>query len=517
MVIRSHFLLQGDLRARLQNPKSLFASFILLLMLVSPIQYCFLNQKAYADGLTSENLPPVSIGNRQISLYLKVNPPILTPAAAHNAYMQFRLFDISNNQTIQHVTYEIAVTSGTTASSTEKPLLLDSFHSHIGLLTLHIEPTTGPITILGEHDPILKSWLADSGGNILIKGPIFLHGGLYHFHVEILTMDNDGNLFSPMQAPKFDASLSLGDVYQSNWKYQNQNYNTTVISYYDKLNNVNFQPTNRSFTWSMPFDYNMSRVKQQPIFVHEEMRLPKSWKGFGDLTQFNATVNGQPLSGRSLAIDPFSFPDAMVVHYLVHKNDIIKLAEEVDSNSSSSSNAAAGSIKKTNAAGLMKFTLSPLSATTQIPTSSDLVSNKGGIHAAVSWSPNPLAPDTQSTLRISFYDPTGIQPLTNINVKYNLIIFDKNNHALITKQNLLAKNATDTETIVFPAKEIYHMVVAITGLLKPGQMPDFTRNGVGTGSVVVPEFPGLLSASLIMAFMIGTLLLMRYRKRILLF
>ena len=82
MVIRSHFLLQGDLTARLQNPKCLFASFILLLMLVSPIQYCFLNQKAYADGLTSENLPPVSIGNRQISLYLKVNPPILTPARA---------------------------------------------------------------------------------------------------------------------------------------------------------------------------------------------------------------------------------------------------------------------------------------------------------------------------------------------------------------------------------------------------------------------------------------------------
>ena len=59
------------------------------------------------------------------------------------------------------------------------------------------------------------------------------------------------------------------------------------------------------------------------------------------------------------------------------------------------------------------------------------------------------------------------------------------------------------------------MVVAITGLLKPGHTPDFTRNGVATGSVVVPEFPGFLSASLIMAFTIGTLLLMRYRKRIL--
>jgi hypothetical protein len=119
--------------------------------------------------------------------------------------------------------------------------------------------------------------------------------------------------------------------------------------------------------WSMPFDYNMNRIKHQPIFVHEEMRLPKSWKGFGDSTRFNATVNGQPLSGRSLAIDPFSFPDAMVVHYLVQKNDIIKLIEKVGFNTSSLSNAAAGSVK-TNGTGLMKFTLSPLSATTQSVT-----------------------------------------------------------------------------------------------------------------------------------------------------
>ena len=65
----------------------------------------------------------------------------------------------------------------------------------------------------------------------------------------------------------------------------------------------------------------------------------------------------------------------------------------------------------------------------KIPTSSDLVSNTGGIHAAVSWSPKPLAANTQSTLRISFYDPTSTAQLANTIVRYNLIIFDKNNHA----------------------------------------------------------------------------------------
>ena len=63
--------------------------------------------------------------------------------------------------------------------------------------------------------------------------------------------------------------------------------------------------------------------------------------------------------------------------------------------------------------------------------------------------------------------------------------------------------------IVFPAAQIYHMQVQITGLVKPGQTPDFTRNGVATCYVVVPEFSGALSASLIMALMIGMVLLIR--------
>ncbi|MGB8938452.1 MAG: hypothetical protein WCC17_25445, partial [Candidatus Nitrosopolaris sp.] len=80
------------------------------------------------------------------------------------------------------------------------------------------------------------------------------------------------------------------------------------------------------------------------------------------------------------------------------------------------------------------------SGVTQISTSSDIPTNTGSLHAALSWSPNPLAPNTQSTLNISFYDPTGTAPLANTNVKYSLIIYDKNNHAVLTKQNLLAKN-----------------------------------------------------------------------------
>jgi hypothetical protein len=543
-----------------QNISLTFASFGVVTLLLLSITFMsgilpryILYQKAYADGLTQENLPPATVGNRQASLFVKVNPPILTTDNRQNAYMQFRLFDANNNQTIQHVTYEITVTRGTSSSSSnEKPLMRDFFHAHNGLLTLKIQPTPGAVTVYGEQDPFQNAWVADPGGTINVKGPVLLEGGLYHFHVEIFGIDNDRNIFIPENAPKFDSYLSVGDVYHNNWNYQNHNYNTTLVSYYDKIinNKINFDPVKKSFSWSMPFNWNLTRLQQQPIFVHEEMRLPKSWKGFGDSTRFNATVNGQPLSGRSLAIDPFSYPNAMVVHYLVNKNDVLKLAAQQqqavikkasnnnNNNSSSSSssssntsttssavgsNAKAGSSNNnsssSNSSGVMRFNLISPSATSKIETSSDLVTNTGGIHAAVSWSPNPLMPKTQSTIKISFYDPVTSNPLSSNDIRYDMTILDKNSHAIIAKPNLLAKNAVDTQTITFPAKDIYQIQLQIKGLQKTGQTTDLTRNGIAKGYVVVPEFPGTLTPILVItglfAIIIASQKIRRLDRRIL--
>src|ERR671931_1761053 len=123
--------------------KSIISISTVLALLSVVFTYYFLsnytNQKAYADGLTQENLPPASVGNRKASLFVKVNPPILTTDNRQDAYMQFRLFDANNNQTIQHVTYEITVNKGTLLSfsssssssssslSGQKPLLRDFF------------------------------------------------------------------------------------------------------------------------------------------------------------------------------------------------------------------------------------------------------------------------------------------------------------------------------------------------------------------------------------------------------
>src|SRR5947209_4837621 len=90
---------------------------IIILFPTSLAISCFLQylvaDKAYADGLSQESLPPSPIGNRELSLFVKISPSILTTENAKNTYIQFRLFDAANNRTIQHVTYEITVTRGT--------------------------------------------------------------------------------------------------------------------------------------------------------------------------------------------------------------------------------------------------------------------------------------------------------------------------------------------------------------------------------------------------------------------
>jgi hypothetical protein len=153
----------------------------------------------------------------------------------------------------------------------------------------------------------------------------------------------------------------------------------------------------------------------------------------------------------------------------------------------------------------------------QITTSSDLVTNTGGIHATVSWSPNPLKPKTQSTVKISFYDPVTSNPLSTNDVKYDMAILDKNSHPVITKQNLLAKNATDTQIVTFPSNDIYQIQLQIKQLLKAGQTPDLTRNGIARGYVVVPEFPGTMTTMLLVSILFAILiasqkLLRQYRR-----
>jgi len=487
-------------------------------------------QKAFADGLTQENLPPASLGNREGSLFVKISPPIFTTQSEGDAFMQFRLFDAKTNETVQHVTYDIEVSKGANPVEGEKPLVRDFFHAHNGLLTLKVEPTNGSLTIFGDRDPFQAAYVADPGGTINLRGPVLKEGGLYKLDVQIFGVDNDRNIFVPDDAPKFETFLSVGDVFNyRNLTFEGKPFNTTLISYYDKIDDFNFNSTTGKFSWSMPFYYDVKRLEKNPIFVHEEIKLPKAL--FGS-SVFNATVNGQPISGRTLAIDPFTSPDAVILHYLINKNDVIKIANEwqqregstTTTDSMRNSTAATlpvslesggGASNSQNESGIMEFALTttPLenqavvkgggavggspsegqanrtSTTSANTTSTDLLSDTGGIHVNVQWPPAPISMNTST--KFNFTDAFSGGDL-NANVMYDISVLDSNGKQVFDKKGMTAKDSEDTQNIKFPAAGTYQLVLAIKGIQQTpndqkSEAPpvDNTRNGIARGTVVV--------------------------------
>jgi hypothetical protein len=343
------------------------------------------------------------------------------------------------------------------------------FYSKDGPLTLKFQPNQGPITVYGSTEPFLGGWTSETG-QITVSGPVLTEGGLYHFAVEIFGIDNVRNIFKPENAPRFDSYLSIGDVYATNLTYGNKNYNSTLISYYDKVKNFTFEPEELKAEWSMPFDYNLSRITSQNIFVHEEIKIPKSFSEFSNSSIFNGTVNGQRLAGRSLAIDPFTSEKALIIHFLLNKNDIIKLAANNQALATSN--------------GSMKFTIQPLANQSQ-KTSTDMVTDTGGIHIALLWNPNPPVIG-ENTLNINFSDALSGNRL-NADVNYDLSIRTSNGEEILRNNNITAINGISNQTLSLPSKGVFNLEVKVNSLKLLNQTSlDTTRNGIARGFVVIP-------------------------------
>ena len=435
---------------------SVICVFVFLSFLTTVVSF-----EAHGDGLFMENLPPATVGNRQASLFVKISPPILTSETVQDTFLQLRLFDANNNQTIPHTSYFIAV------KKNNELLMRDLFHSHSGLITIKIQPTNTPgkWQVFGDHEPFQEGWTS-TNDQVSVKAPILLEGGLYHFAIEIFGIDNDRNLFVPEEAPKFDSYLSVGDIYHQKISYQTKSYDTTIISYYDEVNNFKFDESKKLLSFSMPFNWDMSRIENQNIFVHEEIQIPKLFKEFTDTSTFTAKVNGIPLVGRMLAVDPYSKEDALILHYLINKNDILEMAKKISSD------------KKT-----MDFTLSPGNA--DVVTSTEILTDFGGIRAQLGWSPTNLKTNSKTDLTITFFDAFSGQKVAG-DVKYDLKILDKNGNAAFSKTDLNAINAINTQSINFANNGVYNLEIDIKSITINGKT-DTSRPGIARGYVMIPS------------------------------
>ena len=146
------------------------------------------------------------------------------------------------------------------------------------------------VAVYGEQDPILNAYSGTADSPVIAAGPIFLEGSLYHFIVRIATVDYDRTMLPDNNQPLFDGYLSVGNV--ENYIAAKDGIETPfkITSYYDKLNNITFDSNATQLSFSMPFNWNLSRIKNVNIFVHEEISVPKS-SNFAS-TAYSGLING---------------------------------------------------------------------------------------------------------------------------------------------------------------------------------------------------------------------------------
>ncbi len=446
------------------NFKRILAS-IFATLLLSQV-FSIVPFSAYGDGLTQENLPPASFGNRQAALFIKISPPILTKETVGDTYVQLRLFDAKTNQAVPHTSYFISVWKD------EKLLLRNLFHAHSGELTLKIVPTkvdVNDVVIYGDEVPQIPGAWTGFNDRVDVHAPVLLDSGLYHFEIKIFGIDYDQNIFADKDVKTFNSWLSVGDISNQKITFSGKSYGASIVSYYDKINNFKFDESKKSISFSMPFNWDIKRIEGQSIFVHQEVRVPKTFKEFTDTTAYDGKVSGLPAVGRMLILDPYSIEGTSILHFLINKDDILKIAKTIPTGTKT-----------------MDFIVAPTSTVEK--NIFDVKLDSGAI-AKVSYNSNLGAGDT-IPLQISFFDPNG--KLLKF-VRHGFRIEDNSGKILLEnsgddpqKPGILSTEGIDIQEFKFPSQGNYKITLLV---ISHGLDELTTYQGIGSSTFTIGK-PG---------------------------
>src|SRR5918996_1643976 len=327
----------------LYRHRSVYAASPIILLVSTIVSHALIQpQNVNADGLFQEQLS-ASFGERTADLIIKMMPPVVTTEALQNQsqkpIIQFKLYDPTTKEGFKHVTYYITI------EKDGKKLLSDWFHDHKGDLKIEMKPSnTENIAVYGEPDPILQAFSGTERSPVIATGPIFSEGGLYHFIVRVTTIDYDRSFIPDEKQPVYDGWLSDGSTENQQISSSNgEQIQIQTISYYDDLKDFRFDPTKKQMQFTMPFDWNTTRLEQQKqVTVHQEISIPKQSEL--DSKSYVGTVNGNDVT-KNLMLDDSNITKN-VIHFMLPKPVVTQIAEQVNKNGQSGE-------------GLMSFTLEP--------------------------------------------------------------------------------------------------------------------------------------------------------------
>jgi hypothetical protein len=463
-------------------PKSIFLIFALVaatitVIFISSFSLIMPMKTAFGDGLFMEELS-ASFGNRKADLLIKMTPPVVTTETVQTQnqkpVIQFKLFDSNTKEGIKHVTYFITI------EKNGKKILSNWFHDHNGDLKIEMQPrNTSLVTVYGELDPLLEAYTGTANSPVVAQGPIFLEGGLYHFIVRIVTVDFDRTILPDDKQPVFDGWLSIGNTEEKQIIIDGKQLPIQIISYYDRLNAFKFDESKRQMQFTMPFDWNTTRLEKNKILVHEEVTVPKPSE-FAAKRSYVGTVNSIDVT-KNLVLDDTD-PQKDVIHFMLPKPEVIKIAEHVNNNTGQESSnelmkftlQPGGGIGAASAAGnntsgnQTTQQVSPLNSTLTTTTASsppmEKLTDGGTYKVNMSYSPANIQPTNTTTFNIEFLDPKTNQKKDNVQYDFMIMPAEDPETMITHRAAKIAQNGSAQQSFTFKDENVGSAMVRVANI-----------------------------------------------------
>ena len=443
----------------------LYQVLITIAMLSILILPMYVNE-VYGHGLGGDQAPPIDFSGMQVTVATQLDPSDITVGEVDSANISIRFFDLITDNNLDKVTYGVEIWRGGELLSRKL------FYDADGQLDIEIRPRSDCneiqrwrcTTYNGEIEPIGGGLFARGLARPLITGPIFDKGGLYNIRVDI-----EGATSPKVQVAErlsFETFVSVA---------QNQNFfiqtaqaqelPVIVKTYYDEVENLQFDKGNNSISFEMPFDWNPEYVDLVQV-VHEEVRVPKSFEPYKEGTEFIGYIDDIELSSKALLIDPFSSPDENIIHFMVSGSELKRVNQELGSSHYDSNK--------------MFFELVPKGVT---QTNSFSIDFDTGAKVDVEWN-TKFGAGSEIPFGITFFDAFG-----NLlkDVRYGYTLTDENGKELLTNigndptnPGLLASEGIDTESILIPSSGVYQLQIAIMGQ-GIGSSTNLKYSGIASG------------------------------------
>jgi len=464
----------------------LYHKFALFITIIGIFTVPALIPDVFGHGLGGDQAPPISFGDMEVTVSTQLSPSDITVGEIDNANMQIRFFDTLTDTNLDKVTYRVEVwQSG-------ELLARNLFYDLDGRLDVKLTPKADcdeenlhQCTVyygsehvsapgaLFVHGTECNDDNLDMCARPGITGPIFLEGGLYQIRVDIEAATSPKSIVGELLS--YDTFVSVAQ--DQNFLIQTANADVPVVvkTYYDEVSNFQFDQSDNSISFDMPFDWSPDYVDLVQV-VHEEVRVPKTFAPYAEGKQFKGYVNGIEIDQRALLNDPYSYDDTNIVHFLITNQELQKINETLGESNYDNKQ--------------MDLKLVPLGEVEKQSTEFYLVDAKNFEEPVpttvnISWDGSHGAGD-EIPFGITFFDEN--RELIR-DMRYVVSFIDENDEVIETflgdnqdMPGIVATEGIDVKKIYVPSQGVYRIDVRALGT---GLAYDETYAGIGSAIIEI--------------------------------